>query len=66
MIADNTEVALNNFTPNPREGKSTTFKKAQRKAVKQGVDQVRQQDEAMWSALTSKTSTSMPRKFYLQ
>jgi hypothetical protein len=65
MIADNTEVALNNFTPNPTDGKSTTFKKAQRKAVKQGVEQVRQQDEAMWSALTGKTSTSMPRKCLL-
>ena len=65
MLADNTEVALNNFTPSPTESKSTTFKKAQKKVVKQGADQVKLQDEAMWSALTGKTRTSMPKKCLL-
>ena len=59
LLADNTEeeVALDNFTPNPVDTKKTTSKKTQKRVVKNGAEQVKKQDQAMWSALTGMTAT---------
>ena len=43
---------MDSFTPNPVDTKNTTFKKAQKRVAKIGVEQVKKQNQAMWSALT--------------
>ena len=52
-FTDERTVVLDSFTPNPNEDKVTTFKKKQKRVVKEGADLVKGQDNAMWSALTN-------------
>ena len=56
-LTEESGVRLDSFVPNPQEDKSTTFKKKQRRAVKEGVEKVRKQDNAMWAALTGVATT---------
>ena len=52
-LTDEKIVMLDSFTPDPHEDKVTTFKKKQKRVVKEGADLVKRQDNAMWSALTN-------------
>ena len=45
-----------NFVPTPWQGKKTTLNKKQKKMLKHGVDLVNEQDTAMWSALSGRSS----------
>ena len=46
-LTDERTVALDSFTPDPQEGKVTTFKKKQKRVVKEGTDLVKRQGQRM-------------------
>ena len=52
-LTDEKIVELDNFKPSPNQDKITTFKKKQKRIVRDGADLVKKQDKAMWSALTN-------------
>ena len=60
--ATDEEAVIDSFVPKPGQAKTTTFSKAQRKAVKKGFDTVEKQDKAMWHTLTGKPNKLSPLK----
>ena len=46
-LTDERTVVLDSFTPDPQEGKVTTFKKKQKRVVKEGTDLVKRQGQRM-------------------